>query len=141
MKTNRISDYLIEKGELTAAMTYEEKQRHEIDTTDGSIAAAPVETMTVVMVQPDRPARITTLPHTLEAMQEAVGGKIDAVYPFADPVAILCNEEGKLLGLPLNRGLYDETGQRTRPSGACCGAPVGSSSPANKNSYGTEEKL
>ena len=36
---------------------------------------------------------------------------IDAVYPFADPVAIICNDEGKLMGLPLNRALRDEDGQ------------------------------
>ena len=45
-------------------------------------------------------------------MQQIVGGLIDAVYPFAEPVALVCNDEGKLLGLPLNRALYDaETGK------------------------------
>lgn len=47
----------------------------------------------------------------LKALQQAVGGLIDAVYPFADPVAIICNDEGKLMGLPLNRALRDENGQ------------------------------
>ena len=47
----------------------------------------------------------------LKALQQAVGGSIDAVYPFADPVAIICNDEGKLMGLPLNRALRDEDGQ------------------------------
>ena len=45
-------------------------------------------------------------------MQQIVGGLIDAVYPFAEPVALVCNDEGKLLGRPLNRALYDaETGK------------------------------
>lgn len=39
-----------------------------------------------------------------------VGGCIEAVYPFDDPVAIVCNEEAKLEGLPLNRALRDEDG-------------------------------
>lgn len=43
-------------------------------------------------------------------MQKEVGGFIEAVYPFEDPVAIICNEEGKLEGLPLNRALRDEDG-------------------------------
>ena len=68
------------------------------------------ETMTVVMVEPSRQARIIELPHTLEAMQQTVGGSIEAAYPFEDPVAIICNEEGKLNGLPLNRALYGEGG-------------------------------
>ena len=39
-----------------------------------------------------------------------VGGYIQAVYPFDDPVALICNEEGKLLGLPMNRTLRDARG-------------------------------
>ncbi len=40
-----------------------------------------------------------------ETLQAAVGGDIQAVYPYEDPVALICNEEGKLMGLPLNRAL------------------------------------
>ena len=39
-----------------------------------------------------------------------VGGCIEAIYPYEDPVALVCNEEGKLEGLPLNRALRDEDG-------------------------------
>src|SRR5699024_3315885 len=41
-------------------------------------------------------------------MQRIVGGDIEAVYPFQEPVALVCNSEGKLLGLPMNRPLLDE---------------------------------
>ena len=44
-------------------------------------------------------------------MQAAVGGDIQAVYPYEEPVALICNEEGKLTGLPLNRALRDEDGE------------------------------
>lgn len=68
--------------------------------------------MKVLIVEPNRapyPAEITD---GLKGMQQIVGGLIDAVYPFAEPVALVCNDEGKLLGLPLNRALYDaETGK------------------------------
>ena len=48
---------------------------------------------------------------TLRAMQEVVGGYIEALYPFEESVALVCNEEGKLIGLPLNRALRDEDGR------------------------------
>ena len=38
-------------------------------------------------------------------------GPIQILYPFQDPVALICHEEGKLLGLPLNRSLRDDCGQ------------------------------
>ena len=44
-------------------------------------------------------------------MQNEVGGYIEAIYPFYDPVALICNEEGKINGLPLNRALRDEKGK------------------------------
>ena len=36
-------------------------------------------------------------------LQKAVGGDIEVTYPFEDEVGIVLNEEGKLIGLPLNR--------------------------------------
>ena len=47
----------------------------------------------------------------LESLQKEVGGLIEAFYPYEDAVCIICNEEGKLLGLPLNRSLWDSCGQ------------------------------
>ena len=46
----------------------------------------------------------------LESLQHEVGGYIEAIYPYEDPVALVCNEEGELEGLPLNRALRDEDG-------------------------------
>lgn len=47
------------------------------------------------------------MPNTLEAFQEAVGGDIETVG--LDATAILvCNETGKLIGLPANRRLDDD---------------------------------
>ena len=39
-----------------------------------------------------------------------MGGSIGASYPFEDPVAIVYNDDGKLMGLPLNRALRDGDG-------------------------------
>lgn len=67
--------------------------------------------ITVVMLEPGKEARIAKIGSSLEAMQEAVGGYIEAVYPFEDTVCIVCNEKGKIDGLPLNRALYEEPEQ------------------------------
>ena len=63
--------------------------------------------MEIVAVMPGcKPKRIT-IPHTLDAMQKQVGGYIQAIYPYEDLVAIVCNEEGKLLGMEPNRAIRD----------------------------------
>lgn len=41
----------------------------------------------------------------LEEMQTAVGGLIQAIYPYPDEVALVCNDEGILLGMEFNRSV------------------------------------
>ena len=62
----------------------------------------------VVLVEPGKVARVAEIDGSLEGMQKTVGGYIQAVYPFEETVCLVCNEEGKLQGLPLNRALRDE---------------------------------
>ena len=66
--------------------------------------------ITVLVVEPMQPCRVQKIPDTLEAMQKIVGGDIETVFPFLEPVAIVCHGEGKMLGLPYNRPLMDENG-------------------------------
>ena len=66
--------------------------------------------MLVLMIEPGKAPRRLELSNSLEEMQKAVGGFIQILYPFGEPVALVCNEEGKLLGLPANRALRDESG-------------------------------
>lgn len=66
--------------------------------------------MKVIIVEPGRCPYTKEIPHTLDSMQETVGGYIQAVYPWDDPVALICDEEAKLDGKELNRALYDEDG-------------------------------
>lgn len=66
--------------------------------------------MKVLMIEPGKKPRKAEIDGSLEGMQKVVGGYIQAVYPFEDPVALICNEEGKLLELPFNRALRDEDG-------------------------------
>ena len=69
------------------------------------------ELIQIVLCEPRKKARIATTTNTLAYLQQTVGGYIEAVYPFDDPVAIICNEEGKINGLELNRALRDEAGR------------------------------
>lgn len=64
--------------------------------------------ITVLLVEPNKYPKITEIEDSLEAMQKIVGGNIEVYSPFNDEVAIICNEEGKMIGLPLNRVIYTE---------------------------------
>lgn len=66
------------------------------------------KTIKVVLVEPGKLARQAEIPATLEGMQATVQGSIEAFYPFEEDVCIVCNEEGKITGMPLNRAVYSE---------------------------------
>ena len=66
--------------------------------------------MRVIVVEPRKKLIVQDIGSDLESMQKIVGGPIQAIYPFEEPVALICNEEGKLLNLPLNRALRDDEG-------------------------------
>ena len=66
--------------------------------------------MQVVIVEPKKKPVVQNIDSSLASMQQIVGGSIQAVYPFEESVALICNDEGKLLNLPLNRALRDSNG-------------------------------
>ena len=66
--------------------------------------------MRVVVVEPKKKPMVQDVGSDLDSMLKIVGGPIEAVYTFDEPVALICNEEGKLLNLPLNRALRDDEG-------------------------------
>lgn len=63
----------------------------------------------VIIAEPMREAYIYTIKNELAELQKIVGGYIQTV-PFTreDNVCIICNEEGKMNGMALNRALYHE---------------------------------
>ena len=61
--------------------------------------------MKILIVEPNRRPRRAEIPHSLSAMQQTVGGYIEVICPFKDPVAIVCDEEGKLKGYEPNRAI------------------------------------
>lgn len=66
-------------------------------------------TIRVVLVEPGKQARIADIEGSLEGYYRAIGADtIQAVYPYEEEVCIICDDEGKLTGRPLNRALRDE---------------------------------
>lgn len=67
--------------------------------------------MKILQIEPGHRPEVKDITPGLAAMQDIVGGTIQALFPFEDPVALVCNDEGKLLGLPFNRALRDGEGK------------------------------
>lgn len=68
----------------------------------------------VLLLKPEELAEIVEIKDNLESMQRLVEGNIEEYMPFEDAsdlrigdCAIVCNEEGKMLGMELNRGIFD----------------------------------
>lgn len=59
--------------------------------------------MKVLIVEPGKHPREADIPRGLESLQKVVGGYIQAIYPFDDPVALVCDEEGLFKETEWNR--------------------------------------
>ena len=70
-----------------------------------------MDTINVIYVEPGKTARTIEMKDELSEMQKLVGGLIEEYMPFEDDVAIICNDEGKMNGMPLNRAITGEDGQ------------------------------
>ena len=87
--------------------------------------------MLVLVVEPGKTPVVKDISGNLKQMQKMVEGYIEVIYPFEDEVALVCNEEGKLMSLPPNRGLWDDNGNLYEiicGTFFLCGAPSGSDS-------------
>jgi len=69
--------------------------------------------MRVLIVEPGRSPKEAFIGKDLKSMQKVVGGYIEPVYPpiHKDDACIICNEEGKINGLPLNQPIKWEDGR------------------------------
>ena len=59
--------------------------------------------MRVLYIKTGKEPIVIDVLHKLEAFQSLVAGLIEVVDPFDDDVILVCNEEGRNLGLPINR--------------------------------------
>jgi hypothetical protein len=64
-------------------------------------------TIKVLVVEVGKEPEIREIPSTLESMQGIVGGYIEGI-PLPGQVVLVCNEEGKLNGLPPNFALRND---------------------------------
>ena len=117
--SDRLSDvsyhYDAETKTLERSAEWEERREHEAE-----LSVQPDEhleettglaTMTVLLVNAEEYPKEIEIATGLESLQQAVQGNIEVVYPFDDPVGIICNEEGKLNGMKLNRALKNDQGE------------------------------
>ena len=70
-----------------------------------------METINVIYVEPGKEARTIEMKDELSEMQNLVGGLIEEYMPFEDDVAIICNDEGKMRGMPLTEASAAKTGR------------------------------
>ena len=68
------------------------------------------EKMKLLVVEPLKKPYVKEIDSGLASLQHEVGGYIQAVYPWDEMCAIVCDEEAKLTGKELNRSLRDEDG-------------------------------
>lgn len=83
--------------------------------------------MKILLIEPNKHPVEKEISGTLASMQKLVGGTIQAIYPFEEPVALICNDEAKLQGLEMNR-MLNEIGDIICGPFFLCGAPPNSES-------------
>lgn len=98
-KTTKIKSRQLKELEIMA----KENTKLEIETS---------ETMDVLLVKPGEYPEKINIGIGLKSLQKAVDGDIEVVYPYREDVAIICNEERKIRGLPLNRDVMNDDGNR-----------------------------
>jgi hypothetical protein len=95
-------------------VTYLEENRkgyvHYIMTGEDRKEVSMAEEIRVLLVEPMKQPRLVTVEHTLENLQRLVEGYIEAVYPWNDPVGVVCDEEGIANRKEPNRLLMDDNG-------------------------------
>ena len=71
--------------------------------------------MKVLVVEPLKPCYVREI-EGLQAMQEIVGGHIEAIYPYEEQVAVIANEEGSCLACLITAPFWTNTASRMTSS-------------------------
>ena len=99
-----------DQSHVDEMLSFAEQTNREYEAELYGQQAAP-EKLTVLVVEPMKEPYVKEIAPGLHALQAEVGGDIAASYPFDDPVGLVLNDEGKLIGLDLNCSLRDEHGE------------------------------
>ncbi len=97
------SEYEFEPVELINT-EFQVKSEREIEPTSFS-------KMDALLVKPNMFPQPVQIGCELEDLQDIVGGDIEAISPFNEPVALIMDENGKMSGKEWNRALRDEHGK------------------------------
>ena len=99
-----------DQSHVDEMLSFAEQANREYEAELYGQQAAP-EKLTVLVVEPMKEPYVKEIAPGLHALQAEVGGDIAASYTFDDPVGLVLNDEGKFIGLDLNRSLRDEHGE------------------------------
>lgn len=64
--------------------------------------------MRVIICKPGEKPEVKDIENELSVLQGIVDGYIEVLYPFPFDVCMICNDEGKLVGLPESVLLFDD---------------------------------
>ena len=73
--------------------------------------AGQSEKLSVLVVEPMKEPYMKEIDSGITSLQAEVGGTVQVVYPYQDMVGLVCNDEGKINGMELNRALRDDQGE------------------------------
>ena len=112
--SQEIAEEMIRESYFNGEYILDSEDFSEVDfktTGERELVQEQTEKMDVLLIKPGMYPQQIQIGTELEDLQKAVGGDIQAVYPYEEEVALIMNEEGKMQGFELNRSLRDEKGE------------------------------
>lgn len=112
--SQEIAEEMIRESYFNGEYILDSEDFSEVDfktTGERELVQEQAEKMDVLLIKPGMYPQQIQIGTELEDLQKAVGGDIQAVYPYEEEVALIMNEEGKMHGFELNRSLRDEKGE------------------------------
>ena len=112
--SQEIAEEMIRESYFNGEYILDSEDFSEVDfktTGERELVQEQAEKMDVLLIKPGMYPQQIQIGTELEDLQKAVGGDIQAVYPYEEEVALIMNEESKIRGFELNRSLRDEKGE------------------------------
>lgn len=110
-KLTFMTDEEFEAEDFTSNIGTDEQKKEDLKMNDLQ-AVEKNQKINVLICEPLTAPYMKEIGSELESLQATVGGGlIQAIYPFEDQVALVCNDEGKINGMTLNRAVYGDEGQ------------------------------